>query len=71
MKKGIVSVLMALVFSVSVAASAMAASTKCVVDEVDGDKVTMTCKKIDDLDVKAGDKVKVRKMKTGGAVEGC
>ena len=68
MKKGIVSVLMALVFSVSVAASAMAASTKCTVDAIDGDKVTMTCKKADKL--KAGDKVKVKPSKKQ-ALEGC
>ena len=46
----------------------MAASIKCVVDSVDGDKVTMTCTKAGKL--KAGDKVKV---KAGGkkAYEGC
>ena len=46
----------------------MAASVKCTVDSVDGDKVTMTCAKADKL--KAGDKVKV---KAGGkkGYEGC
>ena len=46
----------------------MAASVKCKVDSVEGDKVTMTCEKADKL--KAGDKVKV---KAGGkkAYEGC
>jgi len=55
----------AFVMSASVA---MAASVKCVVDTVDGDKVTMTCKKADSL--KAGDKVTV-KTKKKKAIEGC
>ena len=46
----------------------MAASVKCTVDSVDGDKVTMTCKKVGKL--KAGDKVKV-KAASKKAYEGC
>jgi len=69
MKKTIVSTVMALIFAVSVVGTGMAASVKCTVDAVDGDKVTMTCKKADKL--KAGDKVKVKKAKKAGAVEGC
>ena len=70
MKKGIVSVVMALVFAVSVVGTGMAATVKCTVDSVDGDKVTMTCKKASSL--KKGDKVKVKKAKKkAGAVEGC
>lgn len=46
----------------------MAAAVKCTVDSVDGDKVTMTCKKADKL--KAGDKVKVKAAKKA-AYEGC
>jgi len=46
----------------------MAASVKCTVDSVDGDKVTMTCAKADKL--KAGDKVKVKGSKKA-AYEGC
>ena len=37
--------------------------------KVDGDKVTMTCKKADKLSV--GDKVKISPPKKKGAVEGC
>ena len=46
----------------------IAASVKCTVDSVDGDKVTMTCAKADKL--KAGDKVKV-KSGSKKAYEGC
>ncbi len=67
MKKGIVSIVLALTFAVSTVA--VAATVKCTVDGVDGDKVTMTCKKADSL--KAGDKVKVKKAKGGAAIEGC
>ena len=68
MKKGIVSVVLALTFAVSTVA--VAATVKCTVDSVHGDKVTMTCKKASSL--KAGDSVKV-KVKSGGAaaIEGC
>jgi hypothetical protein len=67
MKKGIVSVVLALTFAVTTIA--FAASQKCVVDSVDGDKVTMTCEK---NKLKAGDKVKVKAKKKGGAaIEGC
>ena len=68
MKKGIVSVVLALTFAVSTVA--VAATVKCTVDAVDGDKVTMTCKKADKL--KAGDEVKVKAKSSGGAaIEGC
>ncbi len=69
MKKGIVSVLMALAFTISLVGTGMAAKTVCTVDTVEGDKVTMTCKKADKLEV--GGKVKVKTMKKGGDVEGC
>ena len=46
----------------------MAAKVKCKVDSVDGDKVTMTCKKADSL--KAGMKVTVKEKKKA-AYEGC
>lgn len=46
----------------------MAASVKCTIDSVDGDKVTMTCKKVGKL--KAGDKVKLKADKKK-AYEGC
>lgn len=67
MKKGIVSVVLALTFAVSTIG--VAATVKCTVDSVAGDKVTMTCKKADTL--KAGDKVKVKPKKKLAAIEGC
>ncbi len=68
MKKGIVSVVLALTFAVSTVA--VAATVKCTVDSVEGDVVTMTCKKADKI--KVGDAVKVRTPKAGGAaIEGC
>ena len=42
MKKAIVAVVLSLAFAAS--SVAVAATTKCTVDSVDGDKVTMTCK---------------------------
>ena len=67
MKKGIVSVVLALTFAVS--AVAIAATVKCTVDSVDGDKVTMTCKKASKL--KVGDLVIVRIKSGAAAIEGC
>lgn len=68
MSKKILALTMALAFTASTATVAMAAKVKCTVDSVDGDKVTMTCKKADSL--KAGDKVDVR-AKKAKAIEGC
>ena len=68
MMKRLVTLAMVAAFTVSVAGAAMAAKVKCTVDSVDGDKVTMTCKKADKL--KAGDKVVVKPSK-GKAIEGC
>jgi hypothetical protein len=67
MKKGIVSVVLALTFAVST--MAVAKTVKCTVDSVSGDTVTMTCKGADALS--AGDKVKVKAKKGGAAIEGC
>lgn len=68
MKKAIVSVVLALTFAVSTVA--VAATVKCTVDSVDGNKVTMTCKKASKL--KAGDSVKVKaKRSASAAIEGC
>lgn len=68
MKKGIVSIVLALSFAVSTVA--IAGNVKCTVDSVDGDKVTMTCKKADKM--KAGDAVKVKtSAKKAAAIEGC
>ncbi len=69
MNKKVVCIAMALAFALSTATAGFAAKLKCTVDAVDGDKVTMTCKKADKL--KAGDKVKVYPPKKKGAVEGC
>jgi hypothetical protein len=66
--KKLVTAVMIVAFALSSASLVMAAkSAKCTVDNVDGDKVTMTCK---DAKLKAGDKVKV-KSAAKGAVEGC
>ena len=67
--KKIVAGICALFFVASVASVSVAAKLKCTVDGVDGETVTMTCKKADKL--KAGDKVKVSPPKKGAAVEGC
>ena len=66
MKKWVIPVLVVMfVMSSSVV---MAAKVKCTVDSVDGDKVTMTCKKADNL--KSGMKVEVKEKKKK-AYEGC
>ncbi len=69
MKKGIVSVVLALAFAVSTVSVGMAAKVKCTVDTVEGDKVTMTCKKAGKL--KVGDAVTVKGKKKAAAIEGC
>ena len=69
MNKKIVAFAMAVVFYLCTAGLGFAAKLKCTVDEVDGDKVTMTCAKADKLT--KGDKVKVSPAKKTGAVEGC
>ena len=69
MNKKIVSIALALMFAFSTATVGFAAKLKCTVDSVDGDKVTMTCKKADKLE--AGDEVKVSTPKKKGAIEGC
>lgn len=65
--KKILSAVMVTAFVLS-AASVYAAKVTCTVDAVDGDKVTMTCKKADNL--KVGDTVSV-KAKKKKAIEGC
>ena len=69
MNKKIVAFAMAVVFSFCTAGLGFAAKLKCTVDEVDGEKVTMTCKKADKL--APGDQVKVSPGKKKGAIEGC
>lgn len=68
MNKKIACFALAMVFALGTAGLSFAAKVKCTVDSVEGEKVTMTCKKADQL--KAGDKVKVSPPK-GGAIEGC
>ena len=68
MNKKIITLALAVVFALSAVGVGFAAKLKCTVDAVEGEKVTMTCKKADKL--KAGDKVKVSASKKA-AVEGC
>ena len=69
MSKKLLSLAMAMAFTVSVASVSMAAKVKCEVTAVDGDTVTLDCgKKASKM--KAGDKVKVS-VKKAAAVEGC
>jgi hypothetical protein len=65
--KKMVTVVMVAAFALS-AGAAFAGSVKCTVDSVDGDKVTMTCKKASKL--KVGAKVSVKAVKKK-AIEGC
>jgi hypothetical protein len=71
MNKKLVTLALAMVFTLSTAGLGFAAKLKCTVDAVDVDnkkKVTMTCEKADKM--KPGDKVKVSVAKKA-AVEGC
>ncbi|MEN8141985.1 MAG: hypothetical protein ABFQ82_00125 [Thermodesulfobacteriota bacterium] len=69
MSKKIVTLLMAMAFTVGVAGVSVAArSVNCKVSAIDGNTVTLDCKKADKL--KAGMKVKVKEAKKK-AVEGC
>ena len=69
MSKKIVTLIMAAAFTVGVAGVSFAAkNVNCEVKAVEGETVTMECKKADDL--KAGMKVKVTESKKK-AVEGC
>lgn len=68
MNKKIVCFALAMVFALSTAGIGFAAKLKCTVDAVDGEKVTMTCKKADKL--APGDKIKVSPAKKA-MVEGC
>ena len=61
-------VIAAMVAAFVMGSSMAMAKVKCEVDSVDGDKVTLTCKKADKL--KAGMKVVVKEKKKA-AYEGC
>ncbi|MEN8140326.1 MAG: hypothetical protein ABFR97_03785 [Thermodesulfobacteriota bacterium] len=63
--KKVLAIAMALAFT---ATAASAASVKCTVKAIDGNNVTMECKKASSL--KAGDAVTV-KAKKKKAIEGC
>ena len=65
--KKLVTVVMVVAFAMS-AGAALAGKVSCTVDSVDGDKVTMTCKKANKLKVGAAVTVKAAKKK---AIEGC
>ncbi|MDH4317762.1 MAG: hypothetical protein OEV64_05185 [Desulfobulbaceae bacterium] len=65
MKKVLV---VATALAIALSAGAVVAKVNCTVDSVEGDKVTMTCKNVDDL--AAGDSVTVKKKKAK-ALEGC
>lgn len=69
MKKGLMSLALALVFALCSVTAGFAAKVKCTVDSVEGDKVTMTCEKPEKF--KEGDKLKVTPAKKKGAIEGC
>ena len=69
MSKKIITLILAAAFTVSVAGVGVAAkSVNCKVAAVDGNTVTLDCKKADKL--KVGMKVKVKEAKKK-AVEGC
>jgi outer membrane protein assembly factor BamE (lipoprotein component of BamABCDE complex) len=69
MSKKIITLILAAAFTVSVAGVSVAAkAVRCKVTAVDGNTVTLDCKKADQL--KAGMKVKVKEAKKK-AVEGC
>jgi hypothetical protein len=68
MNKKIAVCAVAFAFALGVAGSGYAAKVNCVVDTVEGDKVTMLCKDADKI--APGDKVKVATAKKG-AIEGC
>ncbi len=70
MSKKIITLLLAMSFTVGVAGVSMAAkSVKCEVKAVDGKTVTLECKKNADT-LKVGSKVKVSAAKKK-AIEGC
>ncbi len=71
MKKGLVVLAVALAFGLSTATMSFAAKkVKCTVEKVEGDKVTMVCKKAEGK-FKVGDKLKIDPAKKKAAVEGC
>jgi len=70
MKKSMLALLMASLFTVAAVSASFAAKVECTVDSVNADQVTMTCEKGKASAMKAGEKVKVDTQKKG-AIEGC
>lgn len=66
--KKVLAVAMAMALTASVASVSMAADVKCTVKAVDGNTVTLDCKKADKLSAGQDVKVKAAKKK---AIEGC
>lgn len=69
MNKKIVALALATVFALSTVSLSFAARVNCTVDSVEGDTVTMTCKKADQL--KEGEDVRVTTKTKKVAIEGC
>ena len=57
-------------FTVLFCGGLMAASNRCEVKEVDGTRLILECQR-DNQELKAGDQVKLKSVRTGAAVEGC
>jgi len=70
MKKSMVALALAFVFTVGAASASFAAKVECTVDSVNADQVTMTCEKGKAGALTAGEKVKVDTKKKAAA-EGC
>jgi ABC-type transporter Mla subunit MlaD len=66
--KKMLTVVMVVAFALSAGSALASSKVKCTVDKVDGNTVTMTCKKANKLN--AGDKVTVKAAKKK-AIEGC
>ncbi|HBT96868.1 MAG TPA: hypothetical protein DEB25_04140 [Desulfobulbaceae bacterium] len=69
MKKSMLALLLASLFTFVAVGASFAAKVDCTVDSVDAGKVTMTCDKADAL--KAGGKVRVETKRARAAIEGC
>jgi hypothetical protein len=68
--KTTLAIIFALVLSVFTVNLGLATTLKCTVDKVDGEKVVLNCGD-DAAKIEAGMNVKVKTVKTTGAVEGC
>jgi len=68
MSKKLLSLALAAAFMIGTASVSLASTVKCEVKAIEGNTVTLDCKKADKL--KVGEKVKVKAAKAA-AVEGC